>query len=135
MPGVAEVVAPPDSEAMYVSHLAASFAERSETARVATSVPKIRPDRMVRVSLIDTVRQTPVHFHSQLLVECWAPAETAAGDLARLAFALTNAMEGETYSGVFICEVDTGGVANFPDPDVGPRYQFTADLLVRGGVI
>jgi hypothetical protein len=53
-----------------------------------------------------------------------------------LAYALTNALEGEVSSGEFVSQVVTvGGPANSPDPDVGPRYQFTVDLLMTGAVI
>jgi hypothetical protein len=133
---VAEVIAAVGVEAFYVAYMKAQFASRSETARVATKVPPVRPDRMVRVSLIGTVRQTLVHFYSRLLVECWAESETEAAELAMLAYALTNALEGEVSGGEFVSQVVTvGGPANNPDPDVGPRYQFTVDLLMTGAVI
>lgn len=133
---MAEVVAPPDIEAAYVTYLKAQFVSRSETARVATKVPTVRPDRMVRVSLLPGARHTRGHFYCRLLVECWAATETAAGGLARLAYALTGALEGETAGGVFVADVVTvGSPANFPEPNVGPRYQFTIDLLVDGEVI
>lgn len=133
---MAEVVAPPDVETMYVEYMRAQFASRDETARVGTKVPTERPARMVRVSLILSTEQARAHFYTRLLVECWAPTETAAGGLARLAYALTGALEGETSGGVYVSEVLTvGGSANFPEPGVGPRYQFTVDLLVTGSVI
>jgi hypothetical protein len=133
---VTEVVAPPDTENAYIAYLKAEFASRSETARVSTSVPKVRPSRMVRASLIGTTRPTRGHFYSRLLVECWAPTEPEAAALALLAYALTGALEGETAGTVFIADVTTvGGPANHPEPDIGPRYQFTVDLLVDGEVI
>lgn len=133
---MAEVVAPPDAETMYVAYLKAQFTSRSETARVATKVPTTRPDRMVRASLINMVERTRTHFYVRLLVECWDLTETGAFGLARLAYALTGALEGETSDGVYVAEVVTvGGPVNLPDPDVGPRYQFISELLVRGSVI
>lgn len=91
---------------------------------------------MVRVSLINTARHTLAHFYCRLLVECWAATETDAAALARLAYALTGALAGETTGGEFVAEVlEVGGPANFPEPGVGPRYQFTVDLLVTGGTI
>lgn len=133
---MAEVVAPPDAEAMYVAYLKAQFASRSDTARVGTKVPTNRPDRMARVSLVNMVEQTNVHFYVRLLVECWDLTEALAFGLARLAYALTRAMEGETSGGVYVAEVVTvGGPVHLDDPDVGPRYQFVTDLLVRGSVI
>lgn len=133
---MAEVVAPPDAEAMYVAYLKAQFASRSDTARVGTKVPTNRPDRMARVSLVNMVEQTDIHFYVRLLVECWDLTESNAFGLARLAYALTRAMEGETSGGVYVAEVVTvGGPVHLDDPDVGPRYQFVTDLLVRGSVI
>lgn len=121
---------------MYVEYLRAQFASRNETARVGTKVPTTRPDGQVRVSLVDTVERTRTHFDSELLVECWALTEPAAAALARLVYGLTRALEGETSGGVYIAAVTpASGIANFPDPAVGPRYQFVVDLLVRGGVI
>lgn len=136
MPLVVEVVAPPDIEKAYVAHLKTAFAGRSETAWVGTKVPTQRPDRRVRVSLLPGTKHTRGHFYCRVLVECSAPTETAAGDLARLTYALTCALEGEDAASVFIADVVTvGSPANFPEPGVGPRYQFTADLLVDGEVI
>lgn len=133
---MAEVVAPPDVETAYVAYLRAQFVTRSETAKVATKVPTTRPDRMVRVSLTDTIERTDIHFDAELLVECWAPTETAASGLARLAYGLTRALEGEVSGGLHVAAVTAvSGIANFPDPDVGPRYQFVVDLQTRGGVI
>jgi hypothetical protein len=129
---VAEAIAPPDGEAVAVAWLKARFAARSESATVATKVPSTRPARMVRVSLAGTPEQTPLHFYTTLLFECWAPTETAASDLARTAYALMRASEDEDVNGVHVAEVVTvGGVVNFPD-EVGPRYQFTLDLLLAG---
>ncbi|RBO82069.1 hypothetical protein [Nocardia puris] len=133
---MAEVVAPPDTEAAYVAYLLSAFSGRGETATVATKMPRARPARMVRVQQVDVDRTTRGHFAARLLVECWAPDEVAAATLARLAYALTGALEGEEIGGVFVADVVTvGGPANHPEPDVGPRYQFTVDLLVSGDTI
>lgn len=133
---MAEVVAPPDPEKAFVAYLSARFAERSETATVATRVPKVRPSRMVRTQLIGVTRPTRGHFVVRLLVECSAPTESAACALCLLTYALAGALEGETTGGMFVADVVTvGGPANLPEPDVGPRYQFTVDLFIDGEVI
>ncbi len=133
---MAEVVAPPDVEAAAVAYLATAFSARGETAYVGTKVPRTRPARMVRVQQIGTTRPTRGHFAVRLLIECWAATEPATSGLCRLAYALAGAAEGETLGGVFVADVVTvGGPANFPEPDVGPRYQFTVDLFVDGEVI
>ncbi|WP_052280795.1 hypothetical protein [Nocardia vulneris] len=130
-----EVVAPADAEAAAVAYLKAAFAVRSETAKVATKVPPVRPERMVRVSLADTLEQTRGHFYSRLIFECWAADEPACASLARLSYALMRAAEGESAGPAWVAHVVTvSGPANFPD-DVGPRYQFTLDLLIGGVLI
>lgn len=132
---VAEAIAPPDAENLAVTALRSAFTARGETATVATKVPSTRPARMVRVSLADTPEQTPLHSYATLIVQCWAATEPAASALARAAYALLRATEGEDIGGRQILEVVTvGGVAYFPD-EVGPRYQFTLDLLLAGDVI
>lgn len=131
-----EAVAPVDAEALLVGHLLAEFASRSIVADVRTRVPNPRPERMVRVSLADTQQQTPAHFYSRLIVECWAPTEVDASQLARTAYALTLALEGEDIGGEYVTDVQAAaGPVHFPEPDVGPRYQFTVDLLISGEVI
>lgn len=131
-----EAVAPVDAEALLVAHLLAEFAARSIAAEVGTRVPNPRPDRMVRVSLADTLQQTSAHFYSRLIVECWAPTEVEASQLARIAYALTLALEGEDSGSEYVADVQAAaGPVHFPEPDVGPRYQFTVDLLVRGELI
>lgn len=132
---MAEAIAPPDGEALAVAWLKARFAARSESATVATKVPSTRPPRMVRVSLAGAVEVTPIHFYETLIFECWAPTEMAASSLARTAYADMRASEDEDLAGIHVTEVVTvGGVANFPD-EVGPRYQFTLDLLLGGEAI
>ncbi|MGW6121504.1 hypothetical protein ACWFRF_20850 [Nocardia sp. NPDC055165] len=133
---MAEVVASPDVETAFVAYLVSAYSGRGETAYVGTKVPRTRPARMTRVQQIGTTRPTRGHFSVRLLVECWAATEPAASGLCRLTYALAGATEGETLGGVFVADVVTvGGPANFPEPDIGPRYQFTVDLFVDGEVI
>ncbi|MBF6189425.1 hypothetical protein IU482_29875 [Nocardia farcinica] len=132
---VGEVVVPVDAEALAVKYLKAQFSGRGESATVATKVPAPAPARMVRVSLVNTPEQTPLHSYATLLVECWAPSTTAASGLARLAYGILRAVEGEDIDGHHVTEVVTvGGVASLPD-ETGPRYQFTLDLLLAGELI
>lgn len=132
---MAEAIAPPDAEALAVAYLRAQFAARGETATVATKVPSTRPARMVRISLADTIEATPLHSYARLIFECSAPTEPAASALARTAYALMRAVDGEDGAAKWVADVVTvGGPSNFPD-EVGPRYQFTLDLLLAGEVI
>ncbi|WP_280331484.1 hypothetical protein [Nocardia wallacei] len=131
-----EAVQPPDAEAVVIAYLKTQFTSRGETATVAGKVPQVRPDRMVRVSLVNTRQQTPGHFYASVLVECWDVTNPAASALARKAYAILCAIEGDDTVSDWVPDVVTvGGPANFPDPDVGPRYQFTLDLLMSGDVI
>lgn len=129
---VAEPVAPIDAEALAVDALLAGLAVRSDTAAVGTKVPKVRPPRMCRVSLVDTVKVTAVHFAASLLVECWDTTESAASLLARRAYAILSATADE---GAVVAADEVGGVVNFADPDVGPRYQFTMQLTIHGDLL
>lgn len=128
-----EVVTPVDAEALAVGYLKAELASRSDTAAVATKVANPRPVRSVRVWLAGTNRQTPVHFYARLVFECRDASPVDASQLARLAYALMKAAEGADYGAVWVADVvDVSGPAYFPDPDAGPRYQFTLDVLIRG---
>lgn len=128
---MAEAVAPVDAEAFAVAELRAGMTARGDTATVATKVPTTRPSRMVRVSLADTYTVTLAHFGSALLVECWAPTEAAAGQLARRAYGILRALGDHDR----VLDIgDVSGVVSFPD-EVGPRYQFTISLLMNGEIV
>ncbi|MFC5789669.1 hypothetical protein ACFPPE_07350 [Agromyces tardus] len=129
---MAEPVAPLDAELVAVTALKAGLTARSDTAKVGTKVPNPRPLRMCRVSLVDSPQRTHIHFGAVLLVECWDTTELAAGQLARRAYGILSALA-DTDPVVDVNEV--GGIANFPDPDVGPRYQFTLELTLRGELV
>jgi hypothetical protein len=131
-----EAVAPIDAEALAIEYLKARFASRSEVATVATKWPVVRPDRMVKVTGVDILEQTEVHFYHRLIFECYAESEIGASDLCRTTYALVKALEGDDSASHWVAEVVTvGGPTNFPDPDVGDRYQFTVDILTSGAVI
>lgn len=129
---VAEPVAPIDAEVLAVDALLAGLAARGDTAAVGTKVPKIRPARMCRVSLVDTVKVTLAHFAASLLVECWDTTDSAASLLARRAYAILAATADE---GAVVAADEVAGVVNFPDPDVGPRFQFTMQLTIHGDLL
>lgn len=126
-----EAVAPAVAEGVAVAALRAGLAARSDTAHVAQKVPATRPPRMCRVSLIDTTTVTPIHHRSVLLVECWAATEAEALTLARRAFGVLVALEDAAN----VAEVEVDGLVYYPDPDAGPRYQFTAALTLEGELI
>jgi len=128
---MAEVLISPDAEAAAVTFLRTGLGSLAD--KVTTKVPATMPARMVRVSLTGSERLGVAADSAQLTVECWAPDELTASNLARTAQALMFSAAWNTAGGVFVRRVDSvGGVQFFPDPDTAkPRYQFTVRWLVR----
>lgn len=129
-----EVVVFADAEAAAVSYLAPALAARGDTATVAT---RFREGRHVRVSRVGGVSPNLITDSAMLLFECYDVAEMDASSLARLARGLIWAVPGQTVDGTFIRRcVEVGGPQFYPDPDTTlPRYQFTAQLDIRGEVL
>lgn len=130
---MAEVLVTPDVEAVYQSYLRTSLAARGWTAKVASVVPATRPEFMVKVTLTGGSVRNQISHEVQLTVECWAADSLKASELARLCHALTIAMQGAVFSGVWVRAArPVSNPASFPDPDTStPRYQFTTRLDVR----
>lgn len=131
----AELIAFPDIEAVVVQHLRARLAGRGDTAHVSTVIPAKRPERLVKVQRTGGPQRSMTVDAPQVTVQCWAPNEVAASDLATLVHAVVAAMPREdSISGAVIYSyVDTSGPMFFPDLESQiPRYQFTGQLLVRG---
>ena len=130
-----EVLVTPDVEAAAVSFLRAWLG--SLVDKVATKVPATMPNRMVRVSLTGGGRVNVASDTTQLTVECWAPDDPTASNLARTAQAVMFSAAWNTAGGVFVRRVDSvGGVQSFPDPDTAkPRYIFTVRWNVRPAAI
>ena len=130
-----EILITPDVELASVTFLRAGLGALAD--KVATKVPATMPAKMVRVSLTGGSRLNVASDTSQLTVECWAPDEPTASNLARTAQALMISAAWNTAGGVFVRRVDSvGGVQFFPDPDTAkPRYQFTVRWHVRPATI
>lgn len=130
---MAELLGVPDVETAACVWLRAELAVRGQAAHVATSVPADRPDRLVVVTLTNGNTRNLIMRDPMLLVECWAPDDTAAFQLAQLTHALLWSLPGQTIHRVQVYRVEDGGLpVRFPDPDTrNPRYQFTAALTVR----
>ncbi|MCL2089846.1 MAG: hypothetical protein FWH11_01240 [Micrococcales bacterium] len=98
-------------------------------------VPRPRPDRFVRVLLTGTRRTSPVTADAQVTVECWAPTDAAACDLARQVYGHLCALD--LPDGTFVPPGEDGWVGGpyaSADPDSGtPRYVMTA--IVRQAVL
>lgn len=128
---MAEVLVTPDAEAAAVTFLRSEIGSLAD--KVATKVPTTMPAKMVRVSLTGGSRLNVASDTAQLTVECWAPDETTASNLARTAQALMFSAAWNSAGGVFVRRVESvGGVQSFPDPDTNkPRYQFTVRWHVK----
>lgn len=119
-----ELIAPPDIEAGVVNLLDSALA-----ADVSTEVPNPRPSEHIRVTATGGTIRNLVQLDTRVLVECWAPDETTALNLARTAWAhLFAAQNTFLAAGVYATRIDSAGPVNFPDPDVGPRYQFISTI-------
>lgn len=130
---MAEILAVPDIETAASIYLRTELASRGQAAHVSTSVPATRPDRLVVLELTNGTTRNLIMRDPMLLVQCWAPDDTAACELGRLTHALLWALPGQTISGVQVYRAEDGGLpVRFPDPDTrNPRYQFTVQLTVR----
>lgn len=136
-PGV-ELIAFPDMEAVMVAHLTARLVARGDTVLVATNVPSVRPDRLVKVSRTGGVQRWLVRDAAQMTFECWDVNDVAASSLCRIVRAEVSAMAREdTVQGVIVYSYEElSGPTFFPDPDTRlPRYQFSAALDVRGAAL
>lgn len=121
-----EFIAPPDVESGVIAMLDAAL-----TADVSTEVPNPRPGEFVRVSTSGGTIRNLVQLDARVLVECWSADETAALNLARTAWArLFAAQNSFLAAGIYVTRINSTGPVNFPDPDVGPRYQFISTLTV-----
>lgn len=126
---MAEILAPADAEAQVVADLDAQYAARSLSATVGTKIRDPRTDTFTKVILAGG-DEGYFSTDPMLILECWAPTETAAWDLCSVTVALVNSLPDR----LGICSgVDhVGGPANEPDPDSNtPRYVFTKVLHLR----
>lgn len=130
---MAELLAPPDAEAVVVAGLSSALSDRGDSAHVGTKVPNPRPPRLVRVSRTGGRRQDLVTDAAQLTFECWDATAPDASDFCRLVYALVWAMQQSYVGGAWVRSVtEVGGPVFFPDPETDlPRYQFTASVDMR----
>lgn len=132
-----EVVAFLDAEALGVAYLRHELGSRSDTAHIATRIPKSRPQRLIRITRTGGVRRDEITDEPHLTFECWDTSSEKASDLARMARALMWALPNTEPFGHMVRNVDElGGPVYFEDPDTDlPRYQFTVTLNVRGETV
>ena len=132
---MSEVLVSPDAEAAAVAWLRNGLG--SLASKVGTKVPKVMPETMVKVALTGSDRLSVAADVAQLTVECWAPDEPSASNLARVAQGFMFSAAAMTAGTVFIRKVESvGGVQSFPDPDTNkPRYIFTVRWFFRPATI
>lgn len=95
---------------------------------IGTSVPNPRPASLIRVTRAGGNSRNPVQSDVRMLVECWAPDEVAAFDLASAAY--SRILDHYGPAGVWGGRANLSEPVNFPDPETtSPRYQFVASIL------
>jgi hypothetical protein len=139
-----EALVPPDIEAALVTYLTprlvgvdfwpASYPATYGTGgadSVATQVPNPRPtsERYMRLTRAGGNPRNLVQSDPRVLIECWAPDDVEAFELARLVYGHIWAAVPGWIAGVWVDQAQLAEPANFPDPDTSsPRYQFLAQL-------
>lgn len=104
---------------------------------MAAVVPNPRPGRLVLARRIGGVRRNVAVDDVLVGFEVWSPTREEAHDVAQCVRAYVSAMAGSDVNGVLVGPVvETGGVADLPDPDsTAPRFVWTAQLSARGRVL
>lgn len=138
---MSQLVVFPDAVLVVVSVLRDELASLVPSATVGSRVPANRAqdgsDTFVVVYRDGGTRRNVVTDEPQIGLDCWAPTEAAAHDLAQYCRAIVHRAVGTTIEGVFVSRVDEfGGPQNFPDPDSDqPRYVLSFVAAMRGTAI
>ncbi|WAL73110.1 hypothetical protein OU787_17315 [Kitasatospora sp. YST-16] len=127
------VIVMPDAVAVVTSYLRSALASRGSAVPVVSRVPPTRPPSFVRVERVGGLRATPVTDRARLDVQCWAPTEAAAHDLAALARALLDDLPG-VRDGVTVYRVSEASSPMWlPDELTStPRFAFAVEADMRG---
>jgi hypothetical protein len=129
-----EVIVQRDAVKAAIGMLKTELTDRGWTVTVASKIPSTRPQYMVKVTRTGGTRANAVTDRTQLTVQCWAPDDVKAFNLAALCHALLLSREQEDVGGVWVRKVeDVSGPTDFPDPDTSnPRVQLTVRWHTRG---
>lgn len=139
-----DLVADPDIEGLLIDYLTAQFPSRGVVASVSTRIPDdkpgvAKPARFVRVLKVGGDAPTVVTRRPTVTVETYAPLESQAFELAKIAGALILDLPNRApLDGLQVYEAtQAGGIANLPDPRVPDRARYTQTLTVhiRGQVL
>ncbi|HEX5541112.1 MAG TPA: hypothetical protein VFX60_06050 [Micromonospora sp.] len=129
-----DIVVFPDVEALVSAWLRARLVERGQNVPVSNRIPNPRPAKFVTIQRHGGITATVVTDSPQVGIECWAPSDGDAHDLAQLCRALLNSLPGQILDGHTVYRVDEfAGPANLPDPvSAQPRYVLTLQIHIRG---
>jgi hypothetical protein len=124
-------VAFPDTVALYIAHLTPIVAP----VKVATRVPRQRPDEFVQVRRVGGIPLQPVRDVARLDVFCWADTDPKAWALAAAVRDATWALAGTNLLGPVVYDVSEflgPRQADETDSDKpAPRVWTTFELAVR----
>lgn len=104
---------------------------------VQAKIPDDRPATFVTVYRTGGPTANVVTDTAQLTIECWAPTDVAAHDLAQIVRGIVNACRGQRFGGVQIYTVtELAGPQDLPDPLSAHTARWTWSVLigVRGNV-
>lgn len=93
----------------------------------STQIPNPRPVEFGRVTTTGGGQVNMVTDQPRLMIECWAADSVRARAIAGQAYGQLLATYGssDTWGG----RASLTSPVNYPDPDVGPRYQFFATII------
>jgi hypothetical protein len=120
------------ADAIQVRHRAAFASQLVTTNRT----PNPRPAEFVKVILVGGVRRDQVTDVPTLAVEAWAGSRTRAAALAQEVRAVIASLEGATFPGYTVQDVDEyAGPGDLPDPlSDQSRYTATYAVTIRSEI-
>lgn len=126
-------MSPVDIEAAIVACLTAGVPAEVDVATAVDSDVESPGETAsyIRVTALGGDPRTLIQSVPRALIECFAPSETAALDLARLAYGLLWAAQNSWLDDeTWVSSIGLTDPVNFPDPDTkSARYQFIASPI------
>lgn len=120
------------ADAIQVLHRA-TFAS---TLDVGNRIPNPRPAEFARVLGVGGIQRDQVTDVPTLAVEAWAASRTRAAALAQELRAVVHALEGRSFAGYTVQDVDEyAGPGDLPDPlSDQSRYSATYAVTIRSEI-
>lgn len=128
-----ELIVFDDAEALAIGYLSGVLTG----TLISSDVPAPRTGPVVTVLRAGGNRQNLISDGALLVFQAWADTKEEAYDLIKLVRAHVHAMPGNSINGTWVYKVtEASGPIYLPEPDdKTPRYQFTAQLRLRGTAI